>query len=125
MALTVTLKRGSRMALFEFASDATDTLGVMRQASEAATDLAGGEGIIATAASAGNKYLILCPQAHTNTDIATTAGIELTSGATRVAFGIGSVINSAAPDTGADTADLTDQFFNRIESRIEVTGEYI
>ncbi len=126
MAMTVTLKRGWRIALFEFAADATDDYGVERQASEAATALAAGEGIIATSADGdGNKYIILSQDATDTVNLANFAGIELTSAATRIGFGIGSIINSASPDTAGSTADLTDQFFNRIEARVEVTGEYL
>lgn len=119
IALNVTLKRGWRVALFSQVTDITAALAFRRDASEAATALGSGEGIIATAASAGNKYIMLTPAAHTTSDLATTATITVNPNNTRFSVGIGSVINSAAPDSGADTADLTDQFFNRIEARQE------
>ena len=119
--LNVTIRRGWRVALIQFKCDVADALGIERQAAEAASALGSNAGIIATAAdAAGNKYIIFCPETHTVTNAATTAGVKLTVAAKTVTLGVGSVINSASADTGADTADLTDQFYNFLNARQHV-----
>jgi hypothetical protein len=117
LALNISIRRGWRVALFTFITDSADTLGVFRTASEAATALGSSVGIVATAADGGgNKFIIVSPNAHTAT-LAGNSGIALTSSGSRFTFGIGSVINSATPDTGANTQDLIDQFFNFLTVR--------
>jgi hypothetical protein len=120
IALTITLKRGWRVALFSQTVDATSALAFRRNQSEAASALGSGAGVVATSADgSGNKYIMFTPQAHTTSNLSTTATITVNPNDTRFSVGIGSVINSASPDTGAGASDLEDQFFNRIEARQE------
>ena len=119
------MRRGWRMALCELSSDTADTLGIKRIASEPATALGSDEGIVATSPDAdGHKYLLVCPNAHTLISMASTAGLRLTAAGTRITFALGAVVNSAAPDDGADTQDLVDQTFNYVESRLVPVGAY-
>jgi len=118
LILTVSIHRGWRMISFRLSAESADAFGIERTGSEAASALGSDVGIVATAPDANDhKFIVVSPDAHDTTNLATNAGIALTTPATSISFALGMVVNSTSPDNGAGTQDLIDQFFNYIEPR--------
>ncbi len=118
LCMTVTIRRGWRMAAIDLFTDGAIDCGINRSASDAGTELSTGGNVYGIVDSSGtHKYIILTPQANARVTLTTTAGIESTGNAGRIFLGVGIIVNAAAPDTGAAQADLVDQFFNWLEVR--------
>jgi len=106
--LDLTLRRGSRFVEATLQTDASTTVGVYRSTNEAGTAPASGGHVTATANdAAGNRYVVIAPRTFT---AMTTVGGITKSAATRLDFGIGSVVGGSAAPSGDSASAMVAQY---------------